>query len=77
MIRRSFPVAIALFGAAHLYAACAKPIAAQQVAAEAAYQGALLRCVDDARTLSESKACRAKVDAEWGIVQTAHDAGGQ
>lgn len=44
-------------------------------AAEAAYGAALLRCVDQARTLPESKACRQRVDREWGIVQFAPDGG--
>lgn len=35
--------------------------------AEDAYRAELLRCVDKARTLPESKACRASVDARWGI----------
>ncbi len=41
-----------------------------QVATEAAYGASLIRCVDEAKTLAESKACRAKVDAAWGIQQT-------
>ncbi len=32
--------------------------------AELAYRAALLRCVDKATTLAESKACRKQVDAE-------------
>ena len=53
--------------------ACASPSASR--AAEAAYGAALLQCVDQAKTLQESKACRAKVDAEWGIVQRQKDGG--
>ena len=45
------------------------------VAAEGAYGAALLRCVDEARSLAESKSCRARVDAEWGVVQTGRDGG--
>ncbi len=37
--------------------------------AEAAYTAQLLKCVDDARTLAESKACRQRVDAQWGITE--------
>jgi len=48
---------------------------AAQVAAEGAYGAALLRCVDEAKTLAESKACRARVDAAWEITQTATDGG--
>lgn len=44
-------------------------------AAEAAYTGALLRCVDEAKSLAESKACRKRVDDEWKITQTATDGG--
>ena len=35
--------------------------------AEAAYTTALLRCVDQSSTLAESKACRALVDAKYGV----------
>lgn len=41
--------------------------------AEAAYTAAQLRCVDQAQTLAESRACRAEVDRQWGLA----DAGGQ
>ena len=50
---------------------------AAQAAAEGAYTAALLRCVDDARTLAESRACRARVNAEWGVVETTRKAGGR
>ncbi len=55
--------------------ACTPPASAQQAAAEGAYGAALLRCVDEAETLAESKACRARVDEAWGITQTAVDGG--
>lgn len=45
-------------------AGCHGPAAA---GAEAAYGASLLRCVDEAKSLAESKACRARVDAEWGV----------
>lgn len=51
------------------------PLTHAQAAAEGAYGAALLKCVDDARTLAESKACRARVDSEWHVVQTARDGG--
>lgn len=54
---------------------CAQPPTAAQAAAEGAYGASLLKCVDDAKTLAESKACRARVDAEWGVVQTGKDGG--
>lgn len=47
----------------------------KEVAAEGAYGAELARCVDAAKTLAESKACRARVDAEWGVVQIRRDAG--
>lgn len=40
---------------------------ARPASAEATYGAALLKCVDDAKTLAESKACRARVDAAWGV----------
>lgn len=45
-------------------AGCTAPAKA---AAETAYGASLLRCVDQAATLAESKACRARVDAAWGV----------
>lgn len=42
-----------------------------ETAAEIAYGAALLRCVDNASSLAESKACRAKVNEAWGIVEFA------
>lgn len=33
--------------------------------AELAYRATLLRCVDKAKTLAESKACRRQADLEW------------
>lgn len=66
-----------LFGmGAQAFVACDRsgPTSAQ-VAAEASYGAALLKCVDESKTLAESKACRAKVDAAWGVVQTGRDAG--
>ncbi len=35
--------------------------------AESLYSGALLRCVDKSETLAESKACRAQVNAQFGV----------
>lgn len=79
MIRRSVPVALALFAGVRMFLACSHPIpqTAAQAAAEGAYGAALLKCVDDSRTLAESKACRARVDSEFGVVQTLRDAGGE
>lgn len=62
-------VAVLAFVGAVLFVArtaagCSGPAAA---GAEAAYGASLLRCVDEAKTLAESKACRAAVDARWGV----------
>lgn len=54
---------------------CAQPSTAAQAAAEGAYGASLLKCVDDAKTLAESKSCRARVDAEWNVVQAGKDGG--
>lgn len=54
-------VGVTAFLCAHALVACA-------AAAEATYTGQLGQCVDHARTLDESKACRAQVDADWHIV---------
>jgi hypothetical protein len=40
---------------------------AAAVTAEAVYTAELLRCVDKADTLVESKACRHTVDAKFGV----------
>lgn len=55
---------------------CSEPKQAGEAAAEGAYTGALLRCVDAAKTIDESRACRARVNAEWGIVEKAAADGG-
>lgn len=39
-------------------------------AEESAYTAALVRCVDKAKTLEESKTCRRKVNADCGITET-------
>lgn len=64
-----------LFFLGHIQCGCAWLGRSSPAAAEAAYGAALLRCVDEAKTLAESKACRARVDAEWRITQTATDGG--
>lgn len=38
-------------------------------AAESAYTAALLRCVDQAKTLAESRTCRQRVNADWQITE--------
>lgn len=44
-------------------------------AAEAKYTKALLRCVDEAKTLAESRECRRRVDDGSGITQTTTNGG--
>jgi hypothetical protein len=46
-------------------------------AAESAYTADLLRCVDKAATLAESRACREVVDAKWGITHVRTKDGGR
>ncbi len=48
---------------------CAPSPEVQYAASEAAYGAALIRCVDQARTLEESKTCRQRVNAMWGVVE--------
>lgn len=49
--------------------------AAKKETADVTYLGQQLACVDKSATLAESKACRAAVDAKWGV--TVRDAGGE
>ncbi len=37
--------------------------------ASASYQARLLRCVDNAETIQESRACRAGVDKDFNVVR--------
>jgi hypothetical protein len=69
-MKESISVALALFGLMH----CA-PTHLGATAAESAYTAELLRCVDDSETLSESRACRARVNEHWGISETVTDGG--
>ena len=55
-----FLVGVGLFGA--------RAVAGCAAAAESTYTGQQLECVDRAKTLAESKACRAEVDRQWHIV---------
>lgn len=80
-IKETMTLALGLLVAFGIIAHCtacgsdAKAPTSEQVAAEGAYGASLLRCVDEARTLPESKACRARVDAEFGVTQTGRDGG--
>lgn len=69
---RALQFAFALFAAGCLFLHCTPPKpppTAQQLAAEGAYTGDLLVCVEQAKTLAESKACRAEVNKRWGVVE--------
>lgn len=73
------PVVVAwLAGAAiAVLANCTPPKSSKELAAESAYAGELLACVESAQTLEQSKACRKDVNQRWGIVETVSDAGGE
>lgn len=71
-----FPVIIVTWAFMVAAVACVRPTTTHaQAAAEGAYGAALLKCVDEANTLAESKACRARVDAEWGVTVVGKDGG--
>jgi hypothetical protein len=72
MIRETIVSAVLL--ATFIYA-CVRPPSAVDVAAEGAYGAMLLDCIERANSLAESKACRAEVDRQWGVVQVATDGG--
>lgn len=40
-------------------------------AAEASYSAMLLECVDKAETITESRACRSRVDEAWAVKRDA------
>ena len=66
-IRQFVAVSLALFAALYVLGHCVGcGLPGDSTAdTELAYRAALLRCVDKARTLAESKACRRGVDAEF------------
>lgn len=57
----------AIFGWGCMVGMGCDPPKAPDYALEAAYGAALLRCVDQATTLAESKACRQRINIEWRI----------
>ncbi len=65
------PTVLALFALGCIAGHCAacSPSQAGATAAESAYTGDLLRCVDAAKTLEESRACRQRVNASWQITE--------
>ncbi len=69
-IRQTIALGGLLLVALFLVAKCTGCVAG---AAEAAYTAALVRCVDKAETLSESRACRSAVDAKWGLKDAGSD----
>lgn len=57
-----------MLGSVLLLARCAGASPeAKQAEADGAYAAGILACVDDAGTLAESHACRARVDLVWGV----------
>lgn len=50
---------------------------ATPAAAEANYTAQQLKCIDDATTREESRACRAEVDRKWGVDSGAAKEGGK
>lgn len=73
------PYAIVLFAIGCVVAHCVGcgPTQAAKDAAETAYTAELLRCVDTASTLEESRTCRKGVNARWGVVETVAKDGGR
>lgn len=76
LITAVLPVCVLLSYGACVYAvaSCATRTPAD-VAAESEYTVELLRCVDRAHTLAESKACRQEVNRRWQITETVTEAG--
>lgn len=69
-VRESITTIIVLAAGAF---ACGQQLKAAE--AEATYLGRHLQCVDRAKTREESRACRDRVDEEWGIHHTVTDGG--
>ena len=69
-------MAIALAAGFTLAGGC-QACAMAKPASEAAYTAALLRCVDEASTLQQSRDCRRHVDEDYGVTVTSRDGGGQ
>lgn len=67
-MRPAIGTALALFGLAMLCQHCGP-------SPESVYAGQVARCIDEAKTKAESRACRARVDAAHGITQTVADGG--
>lgn len=72
-----FAVGLFAIGCCTTHCSGCKPAQLGATAAESAYTGELLRCVDNASTLAESRACRDDVNKRWGIVETASKDGGR
>lgn len=59
---------MAMLGLVLLLARCSgASVETKQAEADGAYAASILACVDDAGTLAESHACRARVDLVWGV----------
>lgn len=71
MRRLVWPALIVLLGVGGLVmwmvslSGCPSP---KEARSEAAYGAQLTACVEAAKTLEESKACRSHVDAQWGLL---------
>ncbi len=65
-MKRTLSTVLCLYA---LLVCCKGPEQAGATAAETTYTLELLRCVDAATTLLESKACRQRVNTAWGIVE--------
>jgi len=68
-IRQFVAVSLAVFAVLFVVGHCAGCRANDPSDEELAYRGALLRCVDKATTLAESKACRKEADRLFNVRQ--------
>ena len=71
-------MAFALFAFGMVITRCkpAETPEAKELAAEGAYAADHMKCIESFNNDPEINACRAKVRARWGIVETVRDAGG-
>ena len=76
-MRRLLPLCIFLMALSWITGACREAASAARRRRRGRLWGPLMRCVDQATTLAENKACRARVNAEWQIVETVTKDGGQ
>jgi hypothetical protein len=67
MTRMAWQIALACAAMCLLAYGCASLGGCSGASLEAAYTSALLRCVDRATTLAESRSCRAAVDRAYHV----------